>query len=457
MYRNNNLSTIVLFLFIILMIGGLVYSFIIYKNMKTPYFVETTNTSKIDVVEDTSDNTSEPTTDNIIEEKEEIKYEITDSYESDSNIIEKTFMKGMDSEEYKKLFNKKTMVINKTSEYEKISYDFEKKLHYSDLEKIYESMSNSDVVSVEIIGKSVDNRNIYGITIGKGDKVLFLDANIHAAEVSTTLVLTKFLGDILNDYELNDKNIVEILNNVKIAAIPCLNPDGYEVYNYGISSINNKDLWIYKNKGSISFDNIKSNANGVDLNRNFPTQNVGMYYKGKELKSNTSLKKTTEKGKYYNGDTAGSEPEIKAAMYFMLKHYKNTYAYINLHSQGRVLYAGKPNLSDEFNNISATFAKKISGINSYKVHGLSSEEVGEGNDGSATDFMAELANGLVFSTKTGRLSTDKYINNSCSLKYSYPVITMEITKVWSKDPSYSKSEYYDYGLKKVLYSILEND
>ena len=120
------------------------------------------------------------------------------------------------------------------------------------------------------------------IEIGKGNDDLFLDANIHAAEVSTTLVLTKFLGDILNDYDNNDKT-VEKLNNVKIVAIPCLNPDGYEVYNFGIESINNKNLWIYQNKSSINFANIKSNANGVDLNRNFPTQNVGMYYKGNEL------------------------------------------------------------------------------------------------------------------------------------------------------------------------------
>ncbi|UKI57051.1 MAG: hypothetical protein L6V81_06520 [Clostridium sp.] len=55
----------------------------------------------------------------------------------------------------------------------------------------------------------------------------------------------------------------------------------------------------------------------------------------------------------------GSEPETRAAMYFMLKHYKNVYAYVNLHSQGRVIYAGKPNLSTKFNKITSKFAKDI--------------------------------------------------------------------------------------------------
>ena len=201
------------------------------------------------------------------------------------------------------------------------------------------------------------------------------------------------------------------------------------------------------------FSNLKSKLYSNIVNINFDS-NIVEYYKGNELISNTSLVKTTKSGKYYNGESAGSEPEIKAAMYFMLKHYKNTYAYINLHSQGRVLYAGKPNLSDEFNKITSTFAKKISSINGYKVHGLSSEEVGEGNDGSATDFMAELANGFIFSSKTLRLSTDKYKDNSCELKYKYPVITMEITNKWTSDPSVFKEEYYDKKLKKVMYELL---
>lgn len=385
----------------------------------------------------------------------EVDYEITDKSESDSHIIKNKFADGMSIDSFKEIFNRKINIIKENGKYELIDYDFDNKLHYSDLEKLYLNMNNLDIVDVMVIGKSVDNRNIYGIEVGNGKDVIFIDANVHAAEVANTLILTKFLSDILNDYSLGDKDTINMLNNVKLAIIPSINPDGYEIYNYGIESLNNKDLWIYKNKDNINFDNIKSNANGIDISRNFPTQNAGLQYNGKSLLNSVSLKETYKRGVYFGGYELGSELETQAVMWFMYKHYKNTVKYINMHSQGRVMYAGKPNLSDEFNDITSKFAKDISKINGYTVYGLSSEEVGQGNDGSATDFMAELANGFVFSSVTGRLSTDKYIDNSCELIYSYPVITLETIKTYSTDPSLFKKEYYDYNLKDMLYSFIK--
>ena len=360
-----------------------------------------------------------------------IDFNITYESEEDTDIIDTVFMDGMNLNDFESILKLSPKKVNSSSKYNYVDYNFDNKLHYYELENYYKELNNSDIVSLYEIGKSVDNRIIYGIEIGKGTDVLFLDANIHAAEVSTTYILLKYLIDVVNEYESNDNNIRELLEHVKIAAIPCINPDGYDVYNFGIESLNNKDLWIYQNKDKINFEYIKSNANGVDLNRNFPTQNSGLVFKDKKMHSNTSTRRTTNSNKYYNGDTVGSEPEIKAAMYFMLKHHKNIYAYLNIHSQGRVLYAGKPNLSDNFNDITQKFAKWMSKINGYRVHGVEDEYVGVGNDGSATDFMAELANGFIFSSKTGRLSTDKYIDNNCEFKYSYPVITMEVSNTWN--------------------------
>ncbi|MBR4178622.1 MAG: hypothetical protein IKR57_04665 [Bacilli bacterium] len=388
-----------------------------------------------------------------IEEKY-LDFDITTKSEKDIQNIDYYFMEGMKTSDFKEILREKNNSIISNDKYKKIKYNFERVLHYFDIEEILKELNNSESVKLEIIGKSVDNRNIYGIEIGSGEDVLFLDANIHAAEVSTTYILIKFLIDVVNLYERGNTDVNNLLNNIKIVAIPCINPDGYEVYNYGIDSIRNKDLYIYKNKDKIDFNNIKSNANGVDLNRNFPTQNSGLLYKGKKLKNNTSIDITTERGKYFNGYSVGSEPEVKSVIYYMLKYYKNIYAYINLHSQGRVIYYGKPNLSKDFNKVTEKFASRISSITSYKLNDSSYEEVGEGNDGSATDFMSELANGFIFSEITGRLSTNKYKNNNCKLVYNYPVITMEVTKDWTSNPSYFKSEYNNY-VKKALFEILE--
>ena len=97
----------------------------------------------------------------------------------------------------------------------------------------------------------------------------------------------------------------------------------------------------------------------------------------------------------------------------------------------------------------------ISSITSYNVNGLDYEEVGEGNDGSATDFMSELASGFKFSEITGRLSTNKYKNNNSKLIYNYPVITLEVTKNWTSNPTYFKNEYYNNGLKELLFELLK--
>lgn len=381
-------------------------------------------------------------------------YSIVDNAESDSNVVNKMFAKGMSSDSFNQVLKYQADKITSKEEYEKINYNFNKKLCYKDVEYYLNKINNSDIVDLYVIGHSVDNRNIYGLEIGNGSKVIFLDANIHAAETANTHILIQFMSEVVNMYESGNSDVKNALNEFKFVVMPCINPDGYEIFTNGIESISNKELWVYKNKNKINFKNLKSNANGVDINRNFPTQNAGLYYKSKELLYNVSLEKNTGNQAYFGGYSLGSEPETKAAMYFMLKHYRSVVTYINLHSQGRVIYSGKPNLSNEFNNLSRKFASKISNINKYIVYGIESEEVGEGNDGSATDFMSEIAHEMPFSSKTGRLSSNKYIDPKVDYIVKYPVITLETIKTYTKNTEIFKDEYYNYGLKKVLFSLI---
>lgn len=381
-------------------------------------------------------------------------YSIADNAESDNNVVNKMFAKGMSSDSFNQVLKYQADKITSKEEYEKINYNFNKKLCYKDVEYYLNKINNSDIVDLYVIGHSVDNRNIYGLEIGNGSKVIFLDANIHAAETANTHILIQFMSEVVNMYESGNTNVKNALNEFKLVVMPCINPDGYEIFTNGIESISNKELWVYKNKNKINFKNLKSNANGVDINRNFPTQNAGLYYKSKGLLYNVSLEKNTGNQAYFGGYSLGSEPETKAAMYFMLKHYRSVVTYINLHSQGRVIYSGKPNLSNEFNNLSRKFASKISNINKYIVYGIESEEVGEGNDGSATDFMSEIAHEMPFSSKTGRLSSNKYIDPKVDYIVKYPVITLETIKTYTRNTEIFKDEYYNYGLRKVLFSLI---
>ena len=378
---------------------------------------------------------------------------IVDTSEENKYIVNNFFASGMNLDDFKNVCNYKSESLISEGSYKMIEFNFDRKLHYSEIEDIIYNANRSDIVNVDIIGKSVDNRNIYGIEVGHGERVIYLDANIHSAEVASTTFLTKFLNDLVYEYESGNIEIKNALNNVKLALILTLNPDGYEVYNFGIESIRNKDLWIYKNKNNVNFKTFKYNANGVDLNRNFPTQNSGLYYNGKSLISSVSLEKTFKNGTYFGGTEMGSEPETKAAMYYIYKHYKNTVAYINMHSQGRVIYAGKPNLSNEFNELTINFANKVSDYTRYNIHGLSSEEVGEGNDGTITDFFSEMAHEFKFSTDTLRLSSSKY-NGDFRLKYNTAVITLETLDDYTTDVNVFKNEYYNYGIKDLLYGLL---
>lgn len=381
---------------------------------------------------------------------------ITDSFESDSSVINTIFASGINVNDYKKILDRKTQIVKADGKYSKFDYDFSYKLHYSDIEKYLYNINNLDIVDLEIIGKSVDNRNIYGVNIGKGNKIILLNANVHAAEVGNTPILIKFISEIVDKYNNGDQDIINKLNNYRLAIIPTINPDGYEIFNFGIESINDKNLWIYQHKNDIDFNYFKFNANGVDISRNFPTQNAGLYYNNYNLINSVSLTKVTSTTSFFGGEHLGSEPETQAFMYYLIKNRENIIAHIDLHSQGRVLYAGKPNLDSKFNDITFKFADKVSNITNYTKFGLEYEEVGEGNDGTITDFSSEIACGFKLSTKTLKLSTDKYIDNFAKLIYNYPVITLETMNQITKDTLVFSDEYYNHGIRELLYSLLDN-
>lgn len=380
---------------------------------------------------------------------------IVDSQESDHEII-KEFAKGMKSDNYLNAINHKSENLNKeNNEYQKINYDFEKLLKYTEIEQIINNLNKSEIVAVELIGKSVDKRNIYSLSIGKGQKHILFNANIHAAEVANTMYIVKYMADLVNKYEANDEKIVKLLKDVKIIVIPSSNPDGYEACLFGVNSINNKKLYIYENKDNIIFKTYKGNANGVDINRNFPSQHGGLYYQDNELSEVVSTKPSIGYFDYYPGESLGSEPETKALMYWFNKYLKEAYAFIDLHSAGRVIYSGKPNLSDKLNSYSYNLAKIVSNITDYEAYGKEAEDVGIGNDGTATDYATEIVSNFKFSEKTGRLTANKYQNPEVK-DVNFGAITLESLEEYTFELSTIKKEYYNKNLAKVYTSLIES-
>jgi hypothetical protein len=145
------------------------------------------------------------------------------------------------------------------------------------------------------IGTSVKGRSIVAYKFGSGPNAVLFNGNLHGNESNTKWLLDAWMNEI-------EGNPSRIAANKSVIVIPLSNPDGYAA-------------------------NSRTNANNVDLNRNFPANN---------WKSNVKMPsgETLPTG---GGTTALSEPESRA-----LVNYVNALAprlVMSYHSMGNVAVA----------------------------------------------------------------------------------------------------------------------
>jgi hypothetical protein len=294
---------------------------------------------------------------------------------------------------------------------------------YGEIEDHLLALTKYDQVRLFCIGRSGQGRNIYSIEVGNGSKTILMTGGVHARETAGTAFIIKQLEKLLYDSE-NDLTTAHMLEQYKIAAIPCVNPDGWD--------------HLYLNPTSRK----KSNAAGVDLNRNMPSSNAGQLAKGKKPINNLNGSPGDE---FYPGPYLGSETETKAAISWFTKYIPESVIYIDYHQSGNRIYGGKT-YYEETNRIKISrdlaydvirFMKGSGGSKwSYKAE----EPELQWGEGSFTDFAVEIACGLVFSPEFGRLCMNSetgpvpllfYKNMNDNIKYFSPVselavITLEI-------------------------------
>ena len=174
-----------------------------------------------------------------------------------------------------------------------------------------------------------------------------------------------------------------------------------------------------------------------------------------DLHYTVSLDKSIDRLSYYPGDTLGSEPETRAIIYWQNKFVSHLKSYVALHTAGRVVYNGKPYLSDTYNDNSHECANIVGYITDYMVMSKADEEAGEGNDGTSSEYMAETISGFTFSSVTGRLSSDWYAKKYDQIKYEKAcVIVIEALENYTSDLNTIKSEYYNYELEKAYLAVI---
>lgn len=142
----------------------------------------------------------------------------------------------------------------------------------------------------EVLGTSVEGREIYRYTVGTGNRTALFVSAIHGNEVGTVKLAHHLLAEICQDEELT--------KGLTCHVVPCLNPDGYH------RALKHPD---YLHGGRVG----RFNANEVDLNRNFDTpsfQRDAFWNHGLNYQEST---------KVFAGEAAGSEPETRALTEFI--------------------------------------------------------------------------------------------------------------------------------------------
>ncbi len=135
----------------------------------------------------------------------------------------------------------------------------------------FEEEIQGAMVLWQTVGQSVDRRAIQAAAIGAGEEVSLVLAGVHGNEpvgVHVVRALVELLSGEPHWCECS-----------KVILLPEINPDGV----------------LRETRG---------NANGVDLNRNFPT---------------LDWVSAAREGRYYSGPSAASEPETRAVLHVLEK------------------------------------------------------------------------------------------------------------------------------------------
>ncbi|MCK5738696.1 hypothetical protein KAH55_05920, partial [bacterium] len=139
----------------------------------------------------------------------------------------------------------------------------------------------SGTVVLEKIGKTVMHRDIPVLSIGRGERVLAMIGLVHAGEAGPELMLP-VLRRILTEQP-------ELLQKCRVRMLPAMNIDERERMVRGVP-------WY-----------LRVNAQGVDLNRNFPIKwDLTEYGYGMDSSDPTSVT--------YRGPAPASAPETRAVM-----------------------------------------------------------------------------------------------------------------------------------------------
>ena len=170
------------------------------------------------------------------------------------------------------------------------------------LQAIGNNPAYADFVKLYDVGDTIQGRDVLGIRMTEGAGTLALGARpavlyqgtTHAREWISTEVTMRLLEWFLNERSKGNTQVTNLLQDRELWFVPVVNPDGYE------HTFTTERLWR-KNLRDNDGDNKITNADGVDLNRNYPE-----HWNYDDEGSNTQTSSET-----FRGASPASEPETQ--------------------------------------------------------------------------------------------------------------------------------------------------
>jgi len=225
-------------------------------------------------------------------------------------------------------------------------------------------------ICLEVIGRSLDGRDIFMIKVGRGAQNIIITGGVHGRESVNPMVL-------LSMAEYYCEELSYYLEQVSIYIVPLLNPDGYMVSLCGFDSLKHCSYREAMKSKGIPFYLWKYNARGIDINRNFPC----LTWKQKFLR-----------------DTPASEPETMALIY--LFQQVPSIGYIDYHCRGKQIYYYRNSMSKEYNERQYRLACILSTITDYILMSPQSEIEAEDSGGNTVHFYSEEYKQPAFTIET---------------------------------------------------------
>ncbi len=181
--------------------------------------------------------------------------------------------------------------------------------------EVVEVVEEVSTTKHQIIGRSVEGRDIEAYTFGNGDAHLFFVGGIHGGYEWNSVLLAYEFIDLLEE----DANFLP--DNISVTIVPSANPDGV----YKIIGKEGRFTLSDAPKDRESTAPGRFNAHIVDLNRNFACK---------------WKPESTWRGKVVSAGTeAFSEPEARAIRDFVLINSPD--AVVFWHSQANAVYASE--------------------------------------------------------------------------------------------------------------------